>query len=300
LSLEKEIAEPNIGRGGACAIYCPGTRCLVATSEIHPGVNWVTLETGGLLEPLLHLVQGEVWGVVPAPGPGDKLHVQGTAAAPVRLTITADDVVLATPKLKAGPFQWSAPMPPAPGKDRLQVMVHGDPIVDTWPPPLSQPKIIASYALSLLQTERAPGARDERRLIAASEVRGQMEWGHPSVLRLHLAERSLVQLPVMYYPGLLRVHHNGRRVPVRHLGRFVALDLPPGDHDIRVRFVGVRWANGVSLAGWVAVALAALGIAAFRLTARKPGQLRRLFQARQARDAMMRWIQAAETVSAPH
>jgi len=85
------------------------------------------------------------------------------------------------------------------------------------------------------------------------------------------------------------VEHNGRRVPVHHLGRFVALELPPGEHEIRVRFVGVRWANWVSLAAWAAVALAALAIVGVRLVGTR-SRPRRLFAIRLAREAMMRLI----------
>src|SRR5207302_97610 len=81
------LAAPNIGRGGACAYFRPGARCLLAASEVHPDVNWVGAETGGLLETLLYLRQGTVWAVLPTPAAGDTLHVQGTAAAPVRLTV---------------------------------------------------------------------------------------------------------------------------------------------------------------------------------------------------------------------
>ena len=287
LSLDKEIAEPNIGRGGACAFFRPGAQCLLATSEVHADVNWAGAETGGLLDSLQHLREGTVWAVLPAPAAGDALRLEGAAVAPVRLTVAVDDVVLATPQLAAGPFQWTLPLPP--GKDRARVMVRGDPIVEMWPPPHSQPKKTPSYALARLTMERSPAVRDPRKLIPAGQVHAQMAWGHPSVLKLHLAEPSLVQLPVAYYPDLLRVEHNGRRVPVHHLGRFVALELPPGEHEIRVRFVGVRWANWVSLAAWAAVALAALAIVRVRLVGTR-SRPQRLFAIHLAREAMMRLI----------
>ena len=36
--------------------FRPGARCLLAASEVHPDVNWVGAETGGLLETLLYLL----------------------------------------------------------------------------------------------------------------------------------------------------------------------------------------------------------------------------------------------------
>jgi hypothetical protein len=46
---------------------------------------------------------------------------------------------------------------------------------------------------------------------------------------------------------------DGRAVTPGNVGRFVALPLEPGRHDVDVEFTGVRWANGVSLVGWVGV-----------------------------------------------
>jgi hypothetical protein len=52
---------------------------------------------------------------------------------------------------------------------------------------------------------------------------------------------------------LLRVMLDGRAVTPGNVGRFVALPLEPGRHDVDVEFTGVRWANAVSLVGWVGV-----------------------------------------------
>ncbi|HZN65909.1 MAG TPA: discoidin domain-containing protein, partial [Tepidisphaeraceae bacterium] len=73
-----------------------------------------------------------------------------------------------------------------------------------------------------------------------------------------LAERTVVQLPVFFYPGLLDVRDDGRGVSQSgHIDRLLALDLPPGDHDVLVKFVGVRWANYASGAAWAGVCILA-------------------------------------------
>src|SRR4029453_13910277 len=38
-----------------------------------------------------------------------------------------------------------------------------------------------------------------------------------------------------------------------NVGRFLALPLTPGWHEVDVEFTGVRWANALSLVGWVGV-----------------------------------------------
>jgi hypothetical protein len=110
-------------------------------------------------------------------------------------------------------------------------------------------------------------------LIPEGQVMGQMRWGHWTVLRLHVAEPSLVQLPVLYYPHILRIEHNGVDVAVEHLGRMVALELPPGDHEIRVRVAGVGWANTLSFTAWAGVGAGALWLAARSWWRRRRGHV---------------------------
>jgi SAM-dependent methyltransferase len=54
------------------------------------------------------------------------------------------------------------------------------------------------------------------------------------------------------------VRLNGRAVDYGNLGRFVALELPAGEHRIRLHFRGVVWANVLSAATWLGVLAAIL------------------------------------------
>lgn len=60
-----------------------------------------------------------------------------------------------------------------------------------------------------------------------------------------------LELPILYYPGMLGVYDNGHPIRYQNAGRFLALRLRPGPHKILVTFAGVRWANAVSILGWV-------------------------------------------------
>jgi hypothetical protein len=60
-----------------------------------------------------------------------------------------------------------------------------------------------------------------------------------------------LELPILYYPGLLGVYDNGRRVHYYNSGRFLTLPVSRGPHKILVTFAGVRWANVVSIVGWI-------------------------------------------------
>ncbi|HEY2584611.1 MAG TPA: hypothetical protein VGI81_02460 [Tepidisphaeraceae bacterium] len=78
------------------------------------------------------------------------------------------------------------------------------------------------------------------------------------------AEQSVwLDLPVLDYPGMLDVQDNGRRVPYFNSGMYVSLPLEAAKHHITVRFVGVRWANFVSLLATIAV-IGGLGFAIAR------------------------------------
>ncbi|HJT75821.1 MAG TPA: 6-pyruvoyl-tetrahydropterin synthase-related protein [Gemmataceae bacterium] len=109
-------------------------------------------------------------------------------------------------------------------------------------------------------------------VLTAEATRKATRYGQPTVARLHLDGPSLVQLPVLFYPRLLRVRDNGRTVPYGAVGKYLALPLGLGDHVIQVRFLGLRWANRLSLGGCalVLLAFAALGVRACRRRLRGP------------------------------
>jgi hypothetical protein len=277
LSIDKEIAHPDIGRGGATTCYRPGAACLLATTHVHPEVDWTDPRTGGEVDTTAITLTGNYWGAFPASISGDMLLLEGTvlpgAKAPLRLTITSNDAVLATPELPVGPFTLRLPMPSTTDRARACILVHGDVLAEAMEPPAPRPKLSPSFVLSRFALQPGPGRPPAPKLVPMTQSWAHMTWGHPTVLRVAIAERSLVQLPVLYYPFILEVRHNGRTVPAENLGRWLALELPPGEHEIRVRVAGVGWANGISLAAWMAVAGGAVWLAwrAWRRGMKRPG-----------------------------
>jgi len=67
-------------------------------------------------------------------------------------------------------------------------------------------------------------------------------------------QAEIAQLPVFYYPRLQKIWVDGQRVsgfPTHHWDtNLVGLRLTPGEHNIRFKFVGLEWANGISLLAW--------------------------------------------------
>jgi hypothetical protein len=89
--------------------------------------------------------------------------------------------------------------------------------------------------------------------ISAVETKTSTHPGLHTRATVDVGAPSIVTFPILYYPGLLRVTLDGNTVTPGNVGRFVALPLEPGQHDLDVEFTGVGWANGVSLVGWVGV-----------------------------------------------
>jgi hypothetical protein len=98
-------------------------------------------------------------------------------------------------------------------------------------------------------------------LLPAAEMIPRMHYGRRTWCDVSARGPTLVVVPVLYYPRLLAVHVNGRPVPYGNLGRFVALELPPGEYRVEVWFTGVRWANAAGMVGLGILLLAALIVA---------------------------------------
>lgn len=102
-----------------------------------------------------------------------------------------------------------------------------------------------------------------------------------------------VQVPVLFYPGMLDVKVDGRKAPYYSMGYTIGLAMTQGTHQVDVKFVGLRWANHLSLGLWI-LTLAAGGVlvgrsgcARFRTVFRKnsPDGTTLLARAKDARQA---------------
>jgi hypothetical protein len=108
-----------------------------------------------------------------------------------------------------------------------------------------------------LKGGRVPVAADKRQVRFTRTVRYAFTAPGPVML----------ELPVFYYPHVLAVQDNGKKIKYGNVGHFLAVKLPPGQHRITVRYVGIGWANLVSALAWSVVALIAVIAAARGLAA---------------------------------
>jgi len=68
---------------------------------------------------------------------------------------------------------------------------------------------------------------------------------------------GIAQLPVLYYPRMLKIWVNNQRFegfPVNYRDfNLLGLRLTPGQYQIQVKFVGLTWANWISFLGWLGI-----------------------------------------------
>jgi len=80
------------------------------------------------------------------------------------------------------------------------------------------------------QAERSPIQRISESEITFSATRG-----------------GIVELPVLFYPGMILLTDNGREIPYFNIGKNIGINATAGDHNIVHEFIGVSWANYLSL-----------------------------------------------------
>ena len=98
-------------------------------------------------------------------------------------------------------------------------------------------------------------------LMTSAQVSPHVRAGPTTRIDLAPDRRVVAQLPVLFYPGLIDVRDNGGVAErVGQVDGQLAVELAPGRHQLTVKFVGLRWANALSVAAWAAV-LAACGLA---------------------------------------
>jgi hypothetical protein len=99
---------------------------------------------------------------------------------------------------------------------------------------------------------------DSLLVLDAQQTGSSTRYGHPTHHHIETTERTIAQLPVLFYPGMVEVCDHGQRVTYGNIDEFIAVELSPGDHDLTTRFVGLRWANWVSLTTWSTIAVVSL------------------------------------------
>jgi hypothetical protein len=224
--------------------YMLSTEATSRTSRTFAGMDLAAWEFG---------LVGEYGGryfwpqVAPVPQGARTILVEGTCTAPappargqppLRIGVRVGSTVV-NQDLAPGTFALRVPLPPDPHPATGGVLV--DIATD---PPMGAPVTVNHIRW---EGDLPP---DPEPVITADQMKPpKVLYGRDTRSNVNLDRRALVEFPVLYYPHVLRVTDNGSRIPYGNIGRFVALDLPAGRHQIKIRFAGITWANAASASG---------------------------------------------------
>ena len=242
---------PDLGNNGGRTNYLPSPAAAARTSWVHPDMNFVDAEHG--LVESHHTLSTQPDGspaqaYVPraAIRAGGSLLIEGTVPReygepPAKLNITLDNVALPEAELKiAEGFRVTIPLPAElPGDGVVRMTLHAD----RYP-------IDGRYAFPIHRLSFVPAAPPARAFMPDGASKPVLRTKGRSRFVVELAGPTLLQLPVLYYPGVLRVKVGRKDVEAGNIGTYVALPMEAGRHRITVWYAGVGWANVVSAAGW--------------------------------------------------
>jgi hypothetical protein len=258
VSVDSEILAPNMGRAGASYAYLLSPSAMVATTIFHQDVNladwdYDIVELGRNL-----LYPGD--GEIPAPKKGDSLIIRGEVpdeyVTPVKLTVILDNMVVVSTLLGPGMFRLVLPITTTFMSDRAHIVIQTDRYLDPVRrvPALPEPGMLA-LEINALRLRGSPARANDVPLLSVIETSKTISIESPTTYVIQNRETRLVQLPVLFYPNMVQIRDNGRIINYGNLGRSVVLLLPSGDHVITAHFVGVGWANILSLLAWIGVLL---------------------------------------------
>src|SRR6266542_3648893 len=151
------------------------------------------------------------YGYIPPVEAGDVLRLKGRvlrAAGPVavlRVRVAGRPVLESVQR--PGPFSLEAVIPWGSGDRPAEFDL-------SLQPPLLEGELLMN--LSGLTVAR-PADRDARALLPVEDVLPVSRFGRKTFAHVHSTRPALVQLPVLFYKGLLEVRDNGKPVPYGNL-----------------------------------------------------------------------------------
>lgn len=124
-----------------------------------------------------------------------------------------------------------------------------------------------NWKVRLEQIQAQPFAVEQELPVAAVKSM-RIGFGGKARCLFQASSRTLLELPVLYYPQTVDVRDNDKPVQYGNIGRFVTIRLEPGVHRITERYVGVAWANLLSGIAWIGILLVAIIAGLWRLARR--------------------------------
>ena len=242
--------------------YLVAGQAAAQTTWTHPSINWAE-PIRGVFPPFARFT-GRYFMLVRVPRDAGATtaeiagHIPSPHGKPAQLEIVLDDKVLFAGPAGPGDFSLTVPIPGPMSADATWLVFNAN-----FPDNLGPAEIV------MRSLRFIPAAAPELPFIPASQSMAdtRTERGRTEYHRGGPGPAALVELPLMYYPELLRVRRGGEDVPYGNVGRLLGVRVPEGPYRVKVTFVGVPWANVVSGVGWVGLVvlpIAVWGVARIR------------------------------------
>ncbi len=141
--------------------------------------------------------------------------------------------------------------------------------------PISDPDFVVTFFLKAPSPETKPprllmkrfmfdGLSSQATILSVDQTKEKCQQiGKTTVCKINVNEDAEnVQLPIFYYPEMQQVIVNNQvtdSFPIYYKDyNLLGVKLKPGFHTIKVTFVGLVWANWVSLLSWLGIILAGI------------------------------------------
>jgi hypothetical protein len=259
VSLASEMRHPDMSRGGGCKNY----RLL----HRHPRFGDVACPYAVNFAPEPRESLRSYTCPVAAAQAGDTVTVMGEAepgsSGALKLRVGLGGVPLGSQRLARGKFTACFRVPAAAAGHDSELTVHT----------LGEGSGTPAVRIELLAFGPGPAGPGHIGYIGPDCTRGATTFGRDTTVRTSLAEPAYVVLPILSYPHVLRVRDNGQEMPYGCVDEYVLVQLPAGPHVIEVRYVGVRWANRLSLTAAVVLVLGLAGCLAHAMLRRRAARV---------------------------
>jgi hypothetical protein len=258
-SVASELHHPNIGRCGANANFRLCLSACAFPNVSSYGVNFLPPSLGRDANRLSSTGTLDL----PSPRPGDCLVIEGRLPEqhrdPVRLIVLINGESFAEETVKPGPFSFNWSTGKLLETETCTIAVRTARCLDATVSTVAASQEGLAVRIEKVALLPAETGANRTLYLPSAEARRRTHFGRETSFHLKNDVPAVVQLPVLFYPGLLRVRDNGEPIPFGILDEEVAIRLPPGEHTVTVRFQGIRWANILGLIGWAGTGCLLLG-----------------------------------------
>jgi hypothetical protein len=262
-SLESVIIRPDIGYGAGDYLYRASVTDSLTTYR-------------GRYETTLPLISGDGWLMVGTELPLARAYIESTGASLLlrgtaerltytcdRLDLTLDGSVIATTNILPGTFEWRVPAAAFNTfRNQLGRLVFRSDC--GFVPNLIDPANPDTRKLWIRVVSLRFDNSAKSSALSVKDVRPRCALiGSSVTCRLTVDDETEVELPILFYPSLLRITVNGKLVPYRPstYGSLLLADVsvPSGTNRIVAAFIGSTVGNMMSLAGIIGTAVGIYG-----------------------------------------